>query len=103
MYYCHRAVADFVIEAPLVSLYVVLRTLKQRRLEESAASRSRRRGHPTKEEQQAEQEAEVRDNPPRAVPLTDPAFVQRLREWFATPPSANGYGISGAKTQPAAG
>lgn len=82
---------DFVLDdplsaAPLVSPFVVLRTLKQRRLEESAGSRSRRRGRPTKEEQQAEQEtqAEIRDNPPRAVPLTDPAFVRRLREWFAT-------------------
>ncbi|WP_275269601.1 hypothetical protein [Pantoea ananatis] len=66
--------------APLVSPFVVLRTLKQRRLEEYAASRSRRRGCLTKEEQQAE----VGDYPPRAVPLTDPAFIQRLREWFAT-------------------
>jgi len=77
---------DFVLEdplsaAPLVSPFVVLRTLKQRWLEESVGSRSRRRGRPTKEEQQAQQEAQadIRDNPPRAVPLTDPAFVQRLR------------------------
>ncbi|MDF7788599.1 tyrosine-type recombinase/integrase [Pantoea stewartii] len=82
---------DFVLDdpltgSPLASPFVVLRTLKQRRLEEAAGSRSRRRGRPTKEEQQAEREAEaeIRDNPPRAVPLTDPAFVQRLREWFAT-------------------
>ena len=88
---------DFVLDdplsgAPLVSPFVVLRTLKQRRLEESAGSRSRRRGLPTKEEQQAEQEtqAELRDNPPRAVPLTDPAFVRRLREWFATAQPAAG-------------
>jgi len=88
---------DFVLEdplsgAPLVSPFVVLRTLKQRRLEEFAGSRSRRRGRPTKEEQQAEQEtqAEIRDNPPRAVPLTDPAFVRRLREWFATAQPAAG-------------
>jgi len=70
----------------------VLSTLKQRRLEESAGTRSRRLGRPTKEEQQAEQEAqaEMRDNPPRDVPLTDPAFVQRLREWFATAQPAAG-------------
>lgn len=84
---------DFVLNdpltgAPLSSPFVVLRTLKQRRLEEAARCRCRRRGRPTKEEQQAERdaeaEAEIRDNPPRAVPLTDPSFVQRLREWFAT-------------------
>jgi len=81
---------DFVLDdpitgTPLTSSFVMLRTLKQRRLEESAGSRSRRRGCPTKEEQQAELEAqaEIRDNPPWAVPLTDPASVQRLREWFA--------------------
>lgn len=90
---------DFVLDdpltgAPLASPFVVLRTLKQRRLEEAA--RSRRRGRPTKEEQQAEREAEreaeseIRDNPPRAVPLTDPGFVQRLREWFATAQPAAG-------------
>ena len=78
--------------APLSSPFVVLRTLKQRKLEEAARSRSCRCGRPTKEEQQAEHEteAEIRENPPRVVPLTDPGFVQRLREWFAT-------------TQPAAG
>ncbi|WP_436971941.1 tyrosine-type recombinase/integrase, partial [Pantoea stewartii] len=88
---------DFVLDdpltgAPLASPFVVLRTLKQRRAEEAAGNRSRRRGRPTKEEQQAERmaEAEIRDNPPRAVPLTDPAFVQRLREWFATVQPAAG-------------
>lgn len=82
---------DFVLDdpasgAPLSSPFVVLRTLKQRRLEEAAGSRGRRRGRPTKEEQQAERDtkAEIRDNPPRAVPLTDTGYVQRLREWFAT-------------------
>jgi len=82
---------DFVLDdpltgAPLSSPFVVLRTLKQRGLEEAARNRSRRRGRPTKEEQQAEREAEkeIQENPPRAVPLTDPGFVQRLREWFAT-------------------
>ncbi|MBA8867214.1 integrase [Pantoea agglomerans] len=80
---------DFVLDDPLTGAplslpFVVLRTLKQRKLEEAA--RSRRRGRPTKEEQLAEweTEAEIRDNPPRAVPLTDPRFVQRLRVWFAT-------------------
>lgn len=88
---------DFVLDdpltgAPLSSPFVVLRTLKQRKLEEAARSRSRRRGRPTKEEQLAgrETEAEIRDNPPRAVPLTDPGFVQRLREWFATAQLAPG-------------
>lgn len=80
------ALDDPLTGAPLASPFVVLRTLKQRRLEEAARSRSRRRGRPTKAEQQAERDvqAEIRDNPPRAVPLTDPGFVQRLREWFAT-------------------
>lgn len=80
---------DFVLDdlltgAPLSSPFVVLRTLKQRKLEEAA--RSRWRGRATQVEQQAEREteAEILDNPPRAVPLTDPGFVQRLREWFAT-------------------
>jgi len=88
---------DFVLDDPLsaaprVSPFVVLHTAKQRRLEESAGSGSRRRGCPTKEEQQAERqaEAEIRDKPPRAISLTAPAFVQRLREWFATvQPSAS--------------
>jgi integrase len=88
---------DFVLDdpatgAPLASPFVVLRTLKQRRLEEAAGSRGRRRGRPTKEEQQAERDtqAEIRDNPPRAVPLTDTGYVQRLREWFATAQPAAG-------------
>lgn len=57
---------------------------------QAVRSRNRRRGHPTKEEQLAEweTEAEVRENPPRAVPLTHPGFIQRLREWFATVPLA---------------
>lgn len=77
---------DFVLDdplsgAPLSSPFVVLRTLKQRRLEEAARSRSRRRDRPAKEQQQAERDAgaDIRDSPPRAVPLTDPGFVQRLR------------------------
>ena len=83
---------DFVLDdpatgAPLSSPFVVLRTLKQRRLEETAGSRGRRRGRPTKEAQQAE----IRDNPPRAVPLTDTGYVQRLREWFATAQPAVGH------------
>jgi len=97
---------DFVLDdpltgAPLSSPFVVLRTLKQRRLEEAARSRSRRRGRPTKVEQQTERdaEAEIRDNPPRAVPLTDPGFVQRLREWFATVSPAPGVRIWDIKSE----
>lgn len=101
---------DFVLDdpltgAPLTSPFVVLRTLKQRKLEAAARSRRRGRGRPTREEQQAEREteAEIRDNPPRAVPLTDPAFVQRLREWFATAQPAAGCGTLKARTRRAAG
>lgn len=70
---------DFVLDDPatgrsLSSPFVVLRTLKQR-----SQADTRRRGRPTREE-----EDELRNNPPRAVPLTDPAFVQRLREYVAT-------------------
>lgn len=70
---------DFVLDDPatgrsLSSPFVVLRTLKQR-----SQADTRRRGRPTRE-----QEDELRNNPPRAVPLTDPAFVQRLREYVAT-------------------
>lgn len=97
---------DFVLDDPLSgsqlgSPFVVLRTLKQRRLEETGRSRSRRRGRPTKEEQQAEREleAEIRDNPPRAVPLTDPGFVQRLREWFATVQPATGVRLWDIKSE----
>ena len=97
---------DFVLDdpatgAPLSSPFVVLRTLKQRKLEEAAKSRSRRRGRPTKEEQQAEREteAEIRENPPRAVPLTDPGFVQRLREWFATAQPAAGARLWDIKSE----
>lgn len=81
---------DFALDdaagAPLASPFVVLRTLKQRRLEDAARSPARRRGRPTKEEQQAERDAQaaVEENPPRAVPLTDPGYVRRLREWLAT-------------------
>ena len=97
---------DFVLDdpltgAPLGSPFVVLRTLKQRKLEEAARSRSRRRGRPTKEEQLAEREteAEIRENPPRAVPLTDPGFVQRLREWFATVPLQTGSRLWDIKSE----
>lgn len=73
---------DFVLDGPdglpLMSPFVVLHTLKQR----SILSATRRRGRPTREEQAALREAEA--NPPRALPLTDPAYVQRLREYFAT-------------------
>ncbi len=97
---------DFVLDdpatgAPLSSPFVVLRTLKQRRLEEAAGSRGRRRGRPTKEEQQAERDtqAEIRDNPPRAVPLTDTGYVQRLREWFATAQPAAGSRLWDIKSE----
>lgn len=99
---------DFVLDDPLTgallnSPFVVLRTLKQRKLEEAvrSRSRSRRRGRPTKEEQQAEREteAEIRVNPPRAVPLTDPGFVQRLREWFATVQPAAGARLWDIKSE----
>lgn len=87
--------------APLASPFVVLRTLKQRRLEEASVNRNRRRGRPTKDEQQAERdaEAEIRNNPPRAVPLTDPGYVQRLREWFATAQPAAGERLWNIKSE----
>ena len=87
--------------APLATPFVVLRTLKQRRLEDASVNRSRRRGRPTKDEQQAERDAqaEIRDNPPRAVPLTDPGFVQRLREWFATAGPAPGERLWNIKSE----
>lgn len=73
---------DFALDGPdgrpLLSPFVVLHTLKQR----SILSATRRRGRPTREEQAALREAEA--NPPRALPLTDPAYVQRLREYLAT-------------------
>ncbi|MEN4892406.1 tyrosine-type recombinase/integrase [Erwinia billingiae] len=74
---------DFALDCPdsgraLDAPFVVLHTLKQRR----DLSRSRPRGRPTKEEQAAMREALA--NPPRAVPLTDPGFVQRMREYLAT-------------------
>ncbi|WP_352230978.1 MULTISPECIES: tyrosine-type recombinase/integrase [unclassified Pantoea] len=97
---------DFVLDDPLTGVplsspFVVLRTLKQRKLEEAARNRSRRRGRPTKEEQLAvrETEAEIRDNPPRAVPLTDPGFVQRLGEWFATAGLAAGARLWDIKSE----
>ncbi|MCW0346205.1 hypothetical protein NB703_004298 [Pantoea ananatis] len=71
---------DPITGTPLTSPFVVLRTLKQRRLEESAGSRSRRRGCPTEQQAEQEAQADIRYNPPWAVPLTDPASVQRLRE-----------------------
>lgn len=87
--------------APLETPFVVLRTLKQRRLEEASVNRSRRRGRPTKDEQQAERDAEaqIRDNPPRAVPLTDTGYVQRLREWFATAQPAAGARLWDIKSE----
>lgn len=70
---------DFVLDDPstgrsLSSPFVVLRTLKPR-----SQVDTRRRGRPTREE-----EDELRNNPPRAIPLTDPVYVQRLREYVAT-------------------
>lgn len=73
---------DFVLDGPdgrpALSPFVVLHTLKQR----TVMQRARPRGRPTREEQAALREAQA--SPPRAVPLTDPAYVQRLREYLAT-------------------
>ncbi|MCE2003829.1 MULTISPECIES: tyrosine-type recombinase/integrase [Enterobacterales] len=75
---------DFVLDGPdgraLDAPFAVLHTLKQRRDEEKQKQRGR--GRPTREEQAAQREAEA--NPPRAVPLTDPGYVRRLREYLAT-------------------
>lgn len=65
---------DDVNGQPLASPFVVLHTLKQRKRGEM-----KRRGRPSREE-----EAERQNNPPRAVPLTDPGYVQRVREYVAT-------------------
>ncbi|WP_254185913.1 resolvase [Pantoea sp. B270] len=75
---------DFVLDdplsgAPLSSPFVVLRTLKQRRLEEAARSRSRRRDRPTKEQQQAER---------GGLPIR--ALCSGSGEWFATAQQATG-------------
>lgn len=75
---------DFALDGPdgraLGAPFVVLHTLKQRRDEDRQKQRGR--GRPTREEQAAQREAEA--NPPRAVPLTDPGYVRRLREYLAT-------------------
>ncbi|WP_420842333.1 tyrosine-type recombinase/integrase [Duffyella gerundensis] len=75
---------DFALDGPdgreLDAPFVVLHTLKQRR--DGVRQRQRGSGRPTKEEQAALREAE--SIPPRAVPLTDPGYVRRLREYFAT-------------------
>ena len=75
---------DFALDGPdgraSDAPFVVLHTLKQRRDEERQKQRGR--GRPTKEEQSALREHEA--NPPRAVPLTDPGYVRRLREYLAT-------------------
>jgi integrase len=75
---------DFALDGPdgraLDAPFVVLHTLKQRR--DGDRQKQRGRGRPTKEEQAALREAEA--TPPRAVPLTDPGYVRRLREYFAT-------------------
>lgn len=75
---------DFALDGPdgreLDAPFVVLHTLKQRR--NGVRQRQRGSGRPTKEEQAALREAE--SIPPRAVPLTDPGYVRRLREYFAT-------------------
>jgi len=83
--------ADFALNdpatgAPLKSPFVLLRTLKQRRRIEALNGEPRRRGRPSKEEiaQKQEAEAEAQANPPRVVPLTDPGYVSRLREYLAT-------------------
>ena len=75
---------DFALDGPdgrpLLSPFVVLHTLKQR----SILSATRRRGRPTREEQSALREAEA--NPPRALPLTDPATCSACGN--TSPPSA---------------
>ena len=75
---------DFALDGPdgraLDAPFAVLHTLKQRRDEDKL--RQRGRGRPTKEEQAARREAGA--IPPRAVPLTDPGYVRRLREYLAT-------------------
>jgi len=83
--------ADFALNdpatgVPLKSPFVLLRTLKQRRRIEALNGEPRRRGRPSKEEiaQKLEAEAEAQANPPRVVPLTDPGYVSRLREYLAT-------------------
>lgn len=67
---------DFVLDGPdgrpVLSPFVVLHTLKQR----TVMQRARPRGRPTREEQAAMREAQA--SPPRAVPLTDPAFAMHL-------------------------
>lgn len=80
------ALNDPVTGAALKSPFVLLRTLKQRRRIEALNGEPRRRGRPTKEEMALKQEAEaeVQANPPRVVPLTDPGYVSRLREYLAT-------------------
>ncbi|WP_415173467.1 tyrosine-type recombinase/integrase [Pantoea sp.] len=73
---------DFALDGPdgraLDAPFAVLHTLKQRR----TLNRARPRGRPTREEQAAVREAAA--TPPRAVPLTDPGYVRRLREYLAT-------------------
>ncbi|CBJ48209.1 tyrosine-type recombinase/integrase [Erwinia amylovora] len=75
---------DFALDGPdgrpAAAPFVVLHTLKQRL--DDDRQKQRGRGRPTKEEQAALREASA--NPPRAVPLTDPGYVRRLREYFAT-------------------
>lgn len=80
------ALSDPVTGAPLKSPFVLLRTLKQRRRIAALTREPRRRGRPTKEELalKLEAEAEVQASPPRVVPLTDPGYVSRLRDYLAT-------------------
>jgi len=77
------AQGDFVLDdplsgAPLVSPFVVLRTLKQRRLEESVSSRSRRRG-------------------PCRSPIRPSSSGSGNGLRPCNPPPAQGSGISGQK------
>jgi len=103
---------DFVLDdplsgAPLVSPFVVLRTLKQRRLEESAGSRSRRRGCPKKKNSRLNRRRRRKYAITRRGPCRSPIRPSSggsgngLRP--PSPPPARGSGLSGAKTRPAAG
>lgn len=93
---------DFALDSPatgppLETPLVVLRTLKQRRLEDGragAAAQGR-----TSSRRNGMRRLKYAPPPPRAVPLTDPGFVQRLREWFATVGPASGERLWNMKSE----